>query len=117
MTNIPENNAFVVLGITGIGKSTLCRILSEDESIKISKTTSSCTKNVSYHKCNYNNFVYTIIDTPGFKDAEGEQEDKTNYEYIKNIFINNKYKLNGILMVFNFQENKFLPYHEKSLKK
>ena len=35
MLNDCNNNSYIILGLTGAGKSSLCRVLSEDKSIEI----------------------------------------------------------------------------------
>ena len=112
-----EENTYIILGITGVGKSTLIKVLSDDKSIQIGETYKSCTKECKSYNFDYNNIKYCFIDTPGFVDTEGDSKDKINYEFIKQILTDKKYKIKGIIIIFNFQENKFLTYHEKSLKK
>lgn len=112
-----NNNTYIILGITGVGKSNLARVLSENNTIEIGKSLSSCTAKPNYYICNYENFNYVILDTPGFIDTSGTQKDSQNYEYIREALTDNNHKIKGILILFNFQENKFLPYHEKALKK
>ena len=63
-----NDNAFLLLGVTGVGKSTLIKILSEDESIKInSKFMERGTKEVKSYNYSFENFNYSLIDTPGYE--------------------------------------------------
>ena len=119
MSNECGNNSYIILGLTGVGKSTLCRVLSEDKTIKIGESTDadSCTVKASSYECHFQNFNYTVIDTPGFLDTKGEQQDKLNLQYLKDYLSISVYNIKGIIIILNFQDNKFLKYHEKSLKK
>lgn len=119
MSNECGNNSYIILGLTAVGKSTLCRVLSEDKTIKIGESTDadSCTVKASSYECHFQNFNYTVIDTPGFLDTKGEQQDKLNLQYLKDYLSSSVYNIKGIIIILNFQDNKFLKYHEKSLKK
>lgn len=117
MSSEYKENTYIVLGITGVGKSTLIKVLSDDPTIVIGETYKSCTKKCSYHDCNFGSFKYCLIDTPGFEDTEGEAEDEKNFEFIKNILVDKEHKIKGIIIIFNFQDNKFFTYHKIALKK
>ena len=60
----------LLLGITGVGKSTLTKILSEDESVKIGDSLNSETKVVCSYKCQIDNYNYLLIDSPGYDNSK-----------------------------------------------
>ena len=71
------NNSFLLLGQSQVGKSTLINILSGNESIKVGGSKQSVTNDVNSYDCKYKNFNYTLIDTPGYDDSNGN--DAKNY--------------------------------------
>ena len=67
-----SDNCFLLLGKTGVGKSTLTKILSEDESVKIGDSMNSETKDSCSYKCQIAKFNYLLIDIPGYDDSNGD---------------------------------------------
>ena len=107
--NIPSNpsysaNTFLLLGKTGTGKSTLSKILSENPNIKIGDSYSSETKRSTSYNCVIDNFHYSIIDTPGYDDSEGN--DKINFEGIKTYLVSETFNIKGIILFFNFHDSR-----------
>lgn len=109
------NNTFLLLEQTGVGKSTLIKILSEDTSIKIGNSRQSETKEVTNYKCTFQDFNYSLIDTPGYDDSNGN--DPKNYAYIKKVLASGEYKIKGILLLISFQDARFGESHRKGLEK
>ena len=111
-----NDNAFLLLGVTGVGKSTLIKILSEDESIKInSNFRERGTEEIKSYNCSFENFNYSLIDTPGY-DYSNENDPK-KYEYIDKVLKTNKYKIKGILLLISFQDSRFGACQRKGLEK
>ena len=50
--------------------------------------------------------LFCLVDTAGLCDSQGEEQDKKNYEDIKNILLFNKCKIKGIFIIENFQEER-----------
>jgi GTP-binding protein EngB required for normal cell division len=104
MDNNSFVNTFLLLGRTGVGKSKLAKILSEDESIKIGETFLPETKIPKCYNCEYNyendSFKYSIIDTPGYDDLNGN--DKTIFRHIDNFLTSRVYKIKGIVLLYSF---------------
>ena len=117
MLNDCNNNSYIILGLTGAGKSTLCRVLSEDKSIEIGTNADSHTIKANSYKCYFQNFNYTVIDTPGFNDTKGSNQDKINFQYINEFLTCSSYDIKGIVIILDFREDKFHEYHRKALKK
>ena len=55
-----SDNSFILLGRTGVGKSTLTKILSEDETILINNSTKSCTQETKSYNCEINSLDMMI---------------------------------------------------------
>ena len=109
------DNSFLLLGQTGVGKSTLIKILSGNESIEIGHGKQSVTQEVQSYNCNYENFNYNLIDTPGYDDSNGN--DPKNYAHIKKIIGSGKYKIKGIVLLLSFLEARFGESQRKGLNK
>jgi len=110
-----SDNCFLLLGRTGVGKSTLTKILSEDESIIIGDSLNSQTQETNCYNCQIDDFKYCLIDTPGYDDSTGK--DEKNYGDIKKFMTSNSHKIKGIVLLFSFQDTRFGESHMKGLQK
>ena len=110
-----SDNSFILLGRTGVGKSTLTKILSEDPSIIISNSAKSVTEQTKDYNCEINCFKFNLIDTPGYDDSKGK--DDQNYKAIKKYITSRNIKLKGIVLMFSFQDPRFSECHQKGLEK
>ncbi len=110
-----SDNCFLLLGKTGVGKSTLTKILSEDKTVKIGDSCKSETKNSCSHKCQIDDFKYLLIDTPGYDDTDGN--DSKNFLNIKQSLTSNNYKIKGVVLMFSFQDTRFGESHRKGLER
>ena len=97
--------SIITLGETGCGKSSFCNTLFASKRFKVGHSLDSETEIVEgkYGENEYSDIF--IIDTPGLNDSEGEQKDKENAEKMKE-YIKKNPRIKGILMVFNFNENR-----------
>lgn len=57
-----------------------------------------------------------MIDTPGLCDSSGSNQDKKNYNDIKNILINNKCEVKSLFIIENFQEERMNGEERKVIK-
>ena len=110
-----DNCHFLLLGKTGVGKSTLSKILSENENIKIGDTMEPQTKEVNSYKCQIDDFKFSVIDVPGYDDDT--RKDIKNYNDIKELLSSQNYKIKGIFYLFSFQDIKFSDSHRKGFQK
>lgn len=113
--NNNSRNHFLLLGRTGVGKSTLSKILSDNASIKIGDNYLPETKNITSYESSIGDFQFSIIDTPGYDDSENQ--DEKNYNSIKEMISSQNYKIKGIFLLFSFQEPKFSDNHRRGLQK
>ena len=110
-----QDNCFLLLGRTGVGKSTLTKILSEDQTVVIGESLKSQTQDTKCYNCEIDNFKYCIIDTPGYDDSSGN--DDNNYKHIKQFLTLNTHKIKGVVLMFSFQDPRFGDSHIKGLEK
>ena len=110
-----SDNCFLLLGKTGVGKSTLTKILSENPTVKIGSSLNSETQDSICYNCKINDFNYCLIDTPGYDDSNGN--DIKNYSHIKQFLTSDKYRIKGIVLIFSFQDARFGESHRKGLEK
>ena len=114
LNNKFTKNCFLLLGKIGVGKSTLGKILSEDESIIIGNKFEKETKESNCYNCQNDDFKYAVIDTPGYEDTNNENIE--NFSYLENILSTKSYKIKGILLIFSFQEIRLGKSHRKILE-
>ncbi|KAL4468507.1 hypothetical protein ABPG74_005010 [Tetrahymena malaccensis] len=98
----------LVLGLTGVGKSSFIRKITGDQSIKSSDSQQSCTQECSLYEKN----GIKYIDTPGINDTQ-----KNRYQILLNIA---KYLFYQNIQIkdlfFIYVSNKDLQVHQKTLK-
>ena len=107
-------HCFLLFGKIGVGKSTLAKILSEDQSIIIGDKLEKATKESNCYNCQIDDFKYAVIDTPGYEDTNDENSE--NFAYIEKILSTKNYKIKGILLIFSFQEIRLGKSHRKILE-
>ena len=110
-----KENTFIVLGESGKGKSSLIKILSENPLVKVGNTYNAETQEATAYDCQYKDFKYCLIDTPGYNDSN--HNDKQNYMHIKKVLTSNQYSIKGIVLLFSFQDTRFGESHQKGLNK
>ena len=85
-----KENGFILIGKTGVGKTSLLNIMYKENIGKVGYSSHSETKvSKDYYikeKIGNENIYFCIIDTPGLYDTEGEEKDN-----------NQKYQLNSLI--------------------
>jgi predicted GTPase len=61
--------SIAVLGVTGAGKSSFARLVSQDSSIVIGHSLKAETRTTTSYRFEHNGTVYEIVDCPGFNDT------------------------------------------------
>jgi tRNA U34 5-carboxymethylaminomethyl modifying GTPase MnmE/TrmE len=74
MDNLLNESYFVVLGLTGSGKSTFINALSNKSCCKVSNKGESETKKSQGVKFYLNNHSYIVVDSPGLGDTQNNEE-------------------------------------------
>ena len=73
----------ILLGKTGVGKSSFINCITGKNKCKIGNDTDSCTKNISQVDISNNGFNYYFVDTPGLDDGKGDEENIKELESLK----------------------------------
>jgi len=104
-----KDNGFILIGKTGVGKTTLLNLLFIDNIGKVGDSSQSQTKISNYYclkeKINSEIFYFCIIDTPGLYDSD--LEDNNQIEEIKKLISQENIKIKGLFYLINFQEKRF----------
>ena len=106
-----KENGFILIGKTGVGKTTLLNILYGANVGKVGYSSISETsesKNYYIKYKNNNEIVYfSLIDTPGLYDTNAELEDDIHQKKTKELISKENIKIKGILFLSNFQNERF----------
>lgn len=110
-----------MIGITGKGKSQIIKFLTGDPDAKVSNSKNSCTPCSSLYygavQSDANNEeLFCMIDTAGLCDSSGSNQDKKNYNDIKETLIKNKCEVKGIFIIENFQDERMDGEERKVIK-
>lgn len=106
-----KENSFILLGKTGVGKTSLLNVLYNKDIGKVGHTSLSETKDSKYYciKEKIGNKIeyFCIIDTPGLFDTGGKEEDVRQKKEIMQLISNENIKVKGLLFLSNFQSERF----------
>jgi GTP-binding protein EngB required for normal cell division len=110
-----EISSIIVLGETGVGKSSFCNKLCSTPKCKIGENLNSETDNVKgfYGDNEYNDIF--IIDTPGLNDTNGKEKDIKNIELMKD-YIKQNQRIKGIIIMLKFTDTRLTGSIKESLK-
>ena len=114
-----KENSFILLGKTGVGKTSLLNIIYGEEIGKVGHTTLSETKNSNYYcikeKINNQYIYFCIIDTPGLYDTGGVEVDEKQKKEIMSLISKENIKIKGLLFLTNFQSERLDASEQKTL--
>ncbi len=106
-----KENGFILIGKTGVGKTSLLNIIFGKTIGKVGYTSKSETKLSNYYCIKENiqgEIVYfCIVDTPGLYDCDGLDADKEQKVEIIKLISKENIKIKGLLFLSNFQNERF----------
>ena len=92
--------ACLVLGESGVGKSSFINSICKTNKCKVKYTVDACTVDYDIIETKHNNNTFIFIDTPGLNDPKG---DTGNLKQIKNIIVKHP-EFTCILILMRFEE-------------
>ena len=107
-----EDYICLVLGETGVGKSTFINGITRTKECKVSNKGKACTRHFKIVRTQYNRSNYSLIDTPGLNDAKGDEK---NINQIRSALLNYP-KFRAILFLLKFQDIRLTKSMAKNLK-
>ena len=106
-----KENGFILIGKTGVGKTSLLNIIFNEEKGKVGYSSSSETKISNYYcmkeKTGLEYIYFCIVDTPGLFDTNGFDADLSQKKDIMKLISNESIKIKGLLFLTNFQNERF----------
>ena len=106
-----KENGFILLGKTGVGKTSLLNIILGKDIGKVGYSSNSETyKTTCYYKMEIienNKYYFTIIDTPGLYDTNGLDNDLEQKKDMLKLISTKKIKIKSIFFLSNFQNERF----------
>ena len=106
-----KENGFILIGKTGVGKTSLLNIMYKENIGKVGYSSHSETKvSKDYYikeKIGNENIYFCIIDTPGLYDTEGEEKDNSQKYQLNSLISEKGIKVKGLLFLSNFQNERF----------
>ena len=106
-----KENGFILIGKTGVGKTSLLNVIFGYEVGKVGHSTKSETTKSNYYcmkeKIKNEIIYFCIIDTPGLYDTNGVDVDINQKKDIQKLIAKEKIKIKGILFLSNFQNERF----------
>ena len=114
-----KENGFILIGKTGVGKTSLLNIIFGKQIGKVGHTSKSETKFSNFYCIKENiqdEIVYfCIVDTPGLYDCEGFDVDKEQKTQIIKLISKENIKIKCLLFLSNFQNERFDASEQMSL--
>ena len=80
----PKDRVAVLLGETGVGKSTFINKITNSKECLTSSHSKACTKQIQIVKCFADGYNIFFVDTPGLNDAKGDFDNIKQIQQIKN---------------------------------
>ncbi|KAI9756728.1 MAG: hypothetical protein M4579_003729 [Chaenotheca gracillima] len=96
-----------VMGMTGVGKSTLIKNLTRSDDVIVGHGVESCTSVVSAHTFQHGQYIVNLIDTPGFNDTN-----RSDTEILKEVAVwlattyRARSRLTGIIYLHRISDNR-----------
>ena len=73
MYNLFKESYFVIVGLTGVGKSTFVNAISNKKCCRVSVKGKSMTQNHQLIRFSQNHHTFYVVDTPGLGDSQNNE--------------------------------------------
>ena len=114
-----KENGFILLGKTGVGKTSLLNIIFGQNVGKVGYTSKSETNKSNYYcikeKVGLDYKYYCVVDTPGLYDTNTIEADNVQKRELMKLISEEKIKVKGLLFLSNFQNERFDASEQLSL--
>jgi GTP-binding protein EngB required for normal cell division len=101
----------ILLGITGVGKSSFINCITKTTRCKVGDDTKSCTQAIMQSDMSKDGYNFYFVDTPGLDDGEGDEKNIAQLNSIKK-----KYpRINTMIICLKFDDLKLSNSLKKSL--
>lgn len=111
-TNDYSEYICIVVGQSGVGKSSFINSITYSDKCSTSSGVTSCTRIYNCVSTIYGHFFYNFIDTPGFNDCQGDDECITSIKDALSCYD----KLRCLLFVMRFQDIRLTKSNTEILK-
>ena len=110
--------SIIALGETGSGKSLFCKLFSKKNDFFSKSSVTSVTRDIIYQtfRNDIKQVEIELIDTPGYNDSEGDEQDINNLNMIKNFLSQHNQRINCIIIVMNSTMKRFPNSIQKMIK-
>ena len=108
-----SDKVVVLLGKTGVGKSSFINCITNKNDCKIGKSFESCTQKLQHVDLLKDGYNFYFVDTPGLDDAKGDEKNINQLNELKR-----KYpRINVFIICIDFHEPRFSKSLEIAIKK
>ena len=104
-----KDKIVILLGITGVGKSSFINCITNTTRCKVGSSAKSCTQTIMQSDMSKDGYNFYFVDTPGLDDGEGDEENIVQLNSIKSKFP----RINAMIICLKMDDLKL----SKSLKK
>ena len=103
----------ILLGITGVGKSSFINSITKKKECKVGDTPKACTQKINQSDISNEGYNFYFVDTPGLDDGEGDEKNIAQLDDLKK-----KYpRINVFLICLKFDDLRLSNSLKTALKK
>ena len=106
-----KDKIVILLGITGVGKSSFINCITKTLRCKVGSSAKSCTQTIMQSDMSKDGYNFYFVDTPGLDDGEGDEKHIEKLNSIKN----NYPRINALIIALKMDDLKLSNSLKKSL--
>jgi len=108
-----KDKVVILLGITGVGKSSFINSITKKKDCKVGDTAKACTEKILQVDVSNDGYNYYFVDTPGLDDAKGDEKNITQLGNIKTSYP----RINTFIIALKFDDLRLSNSIKKALIK